>query len=147
MLPHLSNNNKPRRNWFPYGYVLFTNDDFDPLRSSSTFFRLLLLYNNGASKTVLYGATPQTSATGDKRWTLLTWPTPPSRRCARLVLLCCGLRHGTTFWSLDDGALAVPLDLDNHKKLWTCTRCLTVVLITGQRNDCSACHQTNTSSS
>ncbi|KAL5224828.1 hypothetical protein ABZP36_011467 [Zizania latifolia] len=114
MLPHLSSNNKPRRNWFPYGCALFTSDDFDLLRSSSTFFRLLLLYNNGASKTVLRCYSSDVGCWGQE----MDITGVASISVQKMRQICPAvLRRSAAFWPLDDGALGVRLDLERPETI------------------------------
>ncbi|KAL5224419.1 hypothetical protein ABZP36_011058 [Zizania latifolia] len=114
ILPRLSSNNKPRRNWFPYGCALFTDDDFDPLRSSSPFFRLLLLYNNGASKTVLRCYSSDAGCWGQE--IDITGVASISSQKMRQIFQAV-LRRGAAFWPLDDGALGVRLDLERPETM------------------------------
>uniref|UniRef100_A0A0E0EW90 F-box domain-containing protein n=1 Tax=Oryza meridionalis TaxID=40149 RepID=A0A0E0EW90_9ORYZ len=110
MLPPLSGDDKTRRGWFAYGCALLTGDDFDTPRPPYASFRLLLLYNHGASTTVL-----RCYSSSSGRWGKevdITGVASISGEKMRQIGPAAVRRGGAAFWPLDDGALGVRLDVE-----------------------------------
>uniref|UniRef100_A0A0D9XI91 F-box domain-containing protein n=1 Tax=Leersia perrieri TaxID=77586 RepID=A0A0D9XI91_9ORYZ len=107
-LPTAGNNNK-KGACFPYGCALLTADDFDqaPLQSS-TFFRLILLYNNNHT-TVLRCYSSSDGSWGQE--VNITAVATISRQKMRQIGPAVVRRGASAFWALDHGALGVRVRL------------------------------------